>query len=151
MIILDDGKANESVTWKYNFISFVLICDIFNSFNFYRNLTANYRATKLVGMAFRSRNKMKKSPSYVHVHHETLNLIVSHRFAEDGKETDVPKFETLVQSDCFCSLNLFAALSLPSQSSLLTLGLQVGEKRHGHCREIAFMERWPLVEDRVYV
>ena len=33
----DDGNANENTTWKYNLTSFVLLCDYFNSFNFYRN------------------------------------------------------------------------------------------------------------------
>ena len=36
---MQDGNtnANENVTWKYNFISFVLLRDYFNSFNFYTN------------------------------------------------------------------------------------------------------------------
>ena len=33
----DDGNANENATSKYNFISFVVSHDYFNSFNFYRN------------------------------------------------------------------------------------------------------------------
>ena len=33
----DDGKANENIAWKCNFISFVLLRDYFISFNFYRN------------------------------------------------------------------------------------------------------------------
>ena len=33
----DGGNGNENVTWKYNFISFVLLRDYFNSLNFYRN------------------------------------------------------------------------------------------------------------------
>ena len=30
----DDGNGNENVTWKYKFISFVLLRDYFNSLNF---------------------------------------------------------------------------------------------------------------------
>ena len=33
----DDGNSNGNVTWKYNFISFVLLRDYFNSLNFYKN------------------------------------------------------------------------------------------------------------------
>ena len=32
-----DGNGNENVTRKYNFISFVLLRDYFNSLNFYKN------------------------------------------------------------------------------------------------------------------
>ena len=35
--VSDDGNANESVTWKYNFASSVLLRDYFNSFNSYIN------------------------------------------------------------------------------------------------------------------
>ena len=31
----NDGNANEIVTQTYNFVSYVLFCDYFNSFNFY--------------------------------------------------------------------------------------------------------------------
>ena len=34
---MQDGDANENVIWKYNFISFVLLRDYFNSFNLYTN------------------------------------------------------------------------------------------------------------------
>ena len=33
----DDCNGNENVTWKYIFISFVLLRDYFNSLNFYKN------------------------------------------------------------------------------------------------------------------
>ena len=72
----------------------------------------------------------------------SLNLIISRCFAEDGKETDVPKFETLVQSDCFCLSETFAALLLPSQSSLLVNAPSKSGKKD---TVIAFMERWSLV------
>ena len=33
----DNGNTSKMVTWKYNFILFVLLCDFFNSFNLYKN------------------------------------------------------------------------------------------------------------------
>ena len=33
----DDGNGHENVTRKYIFISFLLLCDYFNSLNFYKN------------------------------------------------------------------------------------------------------------------
>ena len=49
--------------------------------------TANYQGTKLVGVAYKIRKKMKNSPSSVDVLHKTLNVVISRCcFAEDGKE-----------------------------------------------------------------
>ena len=62
---------------------------------------ANYQATKLVGVAFKLRKKIKNSPSCVHVLHKTLycmwslHVVVLQRTA---------KCKTHVQSDCVCSL-----------------------------------------------
>ena len=49
---------------------------------------ANCTGTKLVGVAYKLRKKMKNSPSCVHVSlHKTLNVVISRCcFAEDGKE-----------------------------------------------------------------
>ena len=81
----DVGNGNENVTRKYTFISFGLLRDYFNSLNFYK--MANYPETKLVGVAYELRNKMKNSLSCVHVLHKTLNVVISRCcFAEDGKE-----------------------------------------------------------------
>ena len=67
---------------------------------------ANHPGTKLVGVAYKLRKKMKNSPTFVHVLHKTLNVVISHCcFAEDSKEMLVPKCKIHVQSD-FCSLNL---------------------------------------------
>ena len=33
----DEGNGNENVTWKYIFISFVVLRNYFNSLNFYQN------------------------------------------------------------------------------------------------------------------
>ena len=62
--------------------------------------TVNYPGTKLVGVAFKLRKRMKNSPSCVHVLHKTLNLVISRCcFAEDGREV----YQNL---KCTCSLNL---------------------------------------------
>ena len=48
---------------------------------------ANYPGTKLVGVAYKLRKKMKNSPSCVHVQDKTLNVVISRCcFVEDGKE-----------------------------------------------------------------
>ena len=48
---------------------------------------ANYPGTKLVGVAYKLRKKMKNSPSCFHVLHKTLNVVISRCcFAADGKE-----------------------------------------------------------------
>ena len=80
----DDGNGNENVTWKYNFISFVLLRDNFNSLNFYKNgeLSRNQ-----IGRSGVQVKKIKNSSSSVGVLHKTLNLVISCCcFAEDGKE-----------------------------------------------------------------
>ena len=64
---------------------YLLLRDYFNSLNFYKN--GEYSGTKLVGVAYKLRKKMKNSPSCVHVLYKTLNLVISRCcFAEDGKE-----------------------------------------------------------------
>ena len=79
---MQDGDANANVIWKYNFISFVLLRDYFNSFNLYTQ-TTNYPGTK----PFKLRKRMKNSLPWVHVLHKTLNLVISRCcFAEDDKE-----------------------------------------------------------------
>ena len=48
---------------------------------------ANYPGTKLVGVAYKVRKKMKNSPLSVDVLHKTLNVVISRCcFEEDGKE-----------------------------------------------------------------
>ena len=48
---------------------------------------ANYPGTKLVGVAYKLRKKMKNSPPSVHVLYKTLNVAISRCcFAEDDKE-----------------------------------------------------------------
>ena len=83
---------------------------------------ANYSGTKLVGVEYKSRRKMKNSPLCVHVLHKTLNVVISRCcFAEDGKEMyqNVKRAcrAIVFAHETYC----FAALSLPSPSSLLKL------------------------------
>ena len=48
---------------------------------------ANYPGTKLVGVAYKLRKKMKNSPQCVHVLHKTLNVVILRCcFAEGSKE-----------------------------------------------------------------
>ena len=82
----DDGSANEDVTWKYIFISFVLLIAIVSTRSTFTKM-ANYPGTKLVRAGYKLRKKMNNSPSCVHVLHKILNLVISRGcFAEDGKE-----------------------------------------------------------------
>ena len=88
-----------------NIISFVLLRDYFNSLHFYK--MTNYPGTKLVGLEYKLREKMKNSLSCVPVLHK-LNLECGHftlLFCR-GRQTNAPKCKTHVQSDCICSLNL---------------------------------------------
>ena len=81
-----DGNANEKVTLKYNLISFMLLLSIILTRST-STQTTNYPGTKLVGVAFKLRKRMKNSPSGAHVLHKTLNLVISRCcFAEDGRK-----------------------------------------------------------------
>ena len=78
----DDGNCNENVTRKYIFISFVLLRDYFNSFNFYKNGELSRNQIGRSGLQVK-----KKKPPCVHVLNKTLNVVISRCcFAEDGKE-----------------------------------------------------------------
>ena len=66
----------------------------------------NYPETKLVGVVYELRKKMKNSPSFVHFLHMTLNVVISQCCFCRGQQRNVPKCKTHVQSDCFLSLNL---------------------------------------------
>ena len=82
----------------------MLLRDYFNSLNSYR--TANYSETKLVGVAFKLRKKMKNSPSCAHVLRKKLEVGHFTLLFCRGQWRNVRKCKTHVQSDCFCSLNL---------------------------------------------
>ena len=92
----DDGKGNENVTWKYNFISFVL--QRYFAINSTRptfTKVANYPGTKLAGVAYKLRKKMKtftavrsRSPKILECGHFTLLFW-------RGRQRNVPKSERL--------------------------------------------------------
>ena len=79
----DDGNGNENVTRALFHLNFFAIISTRSTFT----KMANYPGTKLVGVAYKLRKKMKNSPSCVHVLHKALNVVISRcRFPEDGKE-----------------------------------------------------------------
>ena len=61
-----------------------------------------------------------------------------------GRQRNVPKFKARAERLFF----LIKPIVLQRFHYLSSL-TQVGTRRQGHCREMAFMERCPLVEDRV--
>ena len=88
-------------------ISFVLLRNYFNSLNFYKN------GTKLEGVAYKLRKKMKNTPSCCHVLQKTLNVVISRCFAKDGKEM-YQNVKRTCRAIVFAHLTYcFAALSLP--------------------------------------
>ena len=114
---MQDGNANENVTFKYiNLISFVLLHDYFHSFNFYRNGEIPRNQIGRSGVRVNNANEkfavvFSRSPKSLEFGHSMLLFC-------RGRLGKVPQFKTHVQGDCFCSFNLssFAALSLPSLS-----------------------------------
>ena len=92
---------------------------------------ANYPGTKLVGMAYKLRKKTKTSSLYVHVLHKALNVIISrYCFAGDGKEM-YQNVKRTCRAIVFAHLTYcFAALSLPSPSSLLKLPIDAHMRAH---------------------
>ena len=110
---MQDGDANENVILRYNFISFVLLRHYFNSFNLYTNdkLPRNQIGRSTVQVK-EENDKFTvvclRSPQNVEFGHFTLLFC-------RGRQRNVPKCKTHLQSDCFCSLSLlFVALSSPS-------------------------------------
>ena len=86
--------------------------------------TANYLGTNLIGVALKLRKKMIKLPSFCSRSRQNLESGHFTLLFCRGRQRNVPKCKTYVQSDCFSSLNqtyCFAALALSSPSSLLKL------------------------------
>ena len=82
---MQDGNANETslenITLFYLCYFWIILTRSTST------QTTNYPGTKLVGVAFKLRKRMKNSPSCVHVFQKTLNWVISRCcFAEDGKE-----------------------------------------------------------------
>ena len=99
-----NGNGNKNITWKYHFISFVLLRDYFNSSNFYRNGELSRNQIGRSGVQVKKENEKftivcSCSPKNLESGHFTLLFC-------RGQQRNVPKCKTHVQSDCFCSLNL---------------------------------------------
>ena len=109
----DDGNGNENVTRKYIFISFVLLRDCFNSLNFCKNGALSRNQIGRSGVQVKKENEKftvgrSRSPQNLKCGHFTLLFC-------RGRQRNVPKCKTHVQTYCF------VALSLPLPSSLLKL------------------------------
>ena len=100
----DDANGNVNVTRKYIFISFVLLQDYFNSLSFYKNGELSRNQIGRSGVQDKKENEKftvvrSLSPQNLKCGHFTLLFC-------RGRQRNVPKYKTHVQSDCFCSLNL---------------------------------------------
>ena len=100
----DEGNGNENVTRKYIFISFVLLREYFNSLNFYKNGELSRNQIGRSGVQVKKENEKltvvrSRSPQNLKVGHFKLLFC-------RGRQRNVPKCKTHVQSDCFRSLNL---------------------------------------------
>ena len=94
----------------------MLLCDYFNSFNFYRNGELSRNQTGRNGVQVKKENEKftvvcSRSPQNFAFGHFTLLFCI-------GRQRNVPKCKTQVQSDCFSSLNLFFVALLSLSSSL---------------------------------
>ena len=97
----DDGKGNENITRKYIFISFVLLRDYFNSLNFYKNGELSRNHFGRSGVQVEKENEKfavvrSRSPQNLKCGHFTLLFC-------RGRQRNVPKCKTHVQSDYICS------------------------------------------------
>ena len=100
----DDSNGMEIVTRKYIFISFVLLRDYLNPLNFYKNGELSRNRTGRSGVQVKKENKKitivrSRSPQNFKCGQFTLLFC-------RGRQRNVPKCKTHVQSDCFFSLNL---------------------------------------------
>ena len=104
LISSDDGNGNVNVTWKYNFISCVLLRDYFNSLNLKRNGELFRNQIGRSSVQVKKENEKftvvcSRSPQNIKCGHFTLLFC-------RGRQRNVPKCKTHLQSDCLCSLNL---------------------------------------------
>ena len=72
----DDGNGNDNVTEANISLLYLRYFAIISTRSTFTKM-ANYPGTKLVGVAYKLRKKMKNSPSCVHVLHKTLNVVIS--------------------------------------------------------------------------
>ena len=68
--------------------------------------TANYPGTRLVGVTFKLRKRMKDSPSFVHVLHKTFNLVISRCCFGEGGKVMYQNLKRKRRAIVFFSLNL---------------------------------------------
>ena len=76
-LISDDGNGKENVTWKYNFISFVLLRDYFNSLNLYKSGELSMNQIGRSGVQVKKENEKftavrSRSPQNLECGHFTL-------------------------------------------------------------------------------
>ena len=96
----------------------MLLRDYFNSLNFYKNGELSRNQIDRSGVQVKKENEKftvvcSRSPQNLEFDNFTLLFC-------RGRQRNVQKFKTHVQSDCFPSLNLlFCSVALPSPSSLL--------------------------------
>ena len=112
----DDGNGNKNVTWKYNFMSFVLLRDYFNSLNFYGNGELSRNQISRSGVQVKKENEKftvvrSRSPQNLNCGHFTLLFC-------RGRQRNVPKCKRTCRAIVFAHFKTycFAALSLPSPS-----------------------------------
>ena len=104
--ILGNDDATVTKTSPENISFFHLCCFAIISTRSTFTKMANYPGTKLVGLVYKLRKKNEKfnvvrsrSPQNLKCGHFTLLFC-------RGRQRNVPKYKTHVQSHCFCSLNL---------------------------------------------
>ena len=100
-----EGNTNENVTWKYNFILFVLLIGITLT-RLTSTEMANYPVTKLGGVALKLRKLNEKSAVMCSCSQQNLEFGHFTLIFFRGWQRNVTKFKTHLQNCCFCSLNL---------------------------------------------
>ena len=99
------GNGNENVPRKYIFFLFVLLCDYFNSLNFYKNGELSRNQIGRSGVQVKKENE-----KFTVVRSRSLQNLKCGHFTLlfcRGRQRNVSKCKTHVQIDCFCSLNPF--------------------------------------------
>ena len=97
-------RQRKRPAWKYNFISFVLLRDYFNSINFYKSGELSRNQIGRSGVQGKKENEKvtavrSRSPQNRECGVFTLLFC-------RGRQRNLPKCKMHVQSDCLCSLNL---------------------------------------------
>ena len=101
----DDSNGNKNITQKVYLTSFVLLHNYFNSLDFYKNGKLSKNQIGRSSVRFKKENEKftvvrSLSPQNLKCGHFMLLFC-------RGRQRNVPKCKMHVQSNCFCSLNLF--------------------------------------------